>query len=218
MAKKTLSVPVGLVNYYIPSHVAAEKAGQPEAVVKDLARATSELPMKLRRVSTHWDGSFKIFPTAMYKEVVKIALKYDVDLKTGEGRNGIRIHIVEEWTSKDPEQTAVIVQGCIARSLGSIVGSVDEETGLRGSLARLSKKFDEMEIGDADGAIVDRVHDAQRKLEDAMTVAAAFALTEEYEELRSAVTASIEAELVASRTTLETKAAERIKARVGATK
>lgn len=209
MAKK-LSVPVGLINYYIPSPAAAKAAGKPDSVVEDLARAASDIPLRLRRLSTHWDGSFKIFPTALYGEVMKIAAKYDVDPKTGEGRNGIRIHVVEEWTSKDPEQTAEIVRGCIARSIHSIIGSVEDESGLRGSLAKLVKKFDEMSVQDADGAIVDRVRVARKKLEDAMTVVAAFALTEDYEELRAAVAASIEAELVAARSELEKKVASKV--------
>jgi len=212
MATKALSVPVGLVNYYIPSPAVAKAKNAPESLIADLSRAVWHVPKALHRIATHWDGSFKIFPTALYAEVLKIAREYDVDPKTGEGRSGIRIHIVEEWVTKDPEQTAIIVRGCIARSLHSIIGSVEEESGLRGSLAKLIKKFDAMEATEADGSIIDRINDSKRKLEDAMTVAAAFALTEEYSDLRAVVTTTIEAELEAARTVLVRETVKKLKA------
>lgn len=193
---KVLSVPIGMVNYNIPSPEAAKKRKAPEDLVKLLSKATWSIPGAMRSISTQWDGSFYIYPMVNDPAVKKLRDQWH-------DKNGIRFHVVEDWTSKNPEETAEIVRSCIARSLGEIIGSKgeggEEPSGLRGSLAKLAKRFEDLESTDADGLIVDRIHEAKAKLEDAMTVAAAFALTEEYEEMRKSVAATVEAELELAR-------------------
>jgi hypothetical protein len=193
---KVLSVPIGMVNYNIPSPEAAKKRNAPEDQVKTLSKATWSIPGAMRSISTQWDGSFYIYPMVNDPEVKKLKSLWD-------DKFGIRFHVVEDWTSKNPEETAEIVRACIARSLGEIIGHKgeggEEPTGLRGSLAKLAKRYEDLEATDADGLIIDRIHEAKAKLEDAMTVAAAFALTEEYEEMRKTVAAMVEAELELAR-------------------
>ena len=192
---KVLSVPIGMVNYNIPSPEAAKKRKVDEGIIKLLSKATWSIPGAMRSISTQWDGSFYIY--AMVNDPKIKALR---DLWND--KHGIRFHVVEDWTSKNPEETAEIVRSCIARSLGEIIGqkgdSGDEPSGLRGSIAKLVKRFDE--LGDeSDGLIVDRIQEAKAKLEDAMVVAASFALTEEYEELQKTVATTIESELELAR-------------------
>lgn len=193
---KVLSVPIGMVNYNIPSPEAAKKRKAAEDTIKLLSKATWSIPGAMRSISTQWDGSFYIYPMVNDPEIKKLRDKWN-------DQHGIRFHVVEDWTSKNPEETAEIVRGCIARSLGEIIGHKgeggEEPTGLRGSLAKLAKRYADLESSDADGLIVDRIHEAKAKLEDAMTVAAAFALTEEYEEMRKSVAATVEAELELAR-------------------
>jgi len=207
---KVLSVPIGMVNYNIPSPEAAKKRNAPEETVKFLSRATWSIPGAMRRVSIPWDGSFYIYAMVNDAEIKKIRDEWNEE-------KGIRFHVVEDWTSKNPEETAEIVRGCIARSLGDIIGSKgeepgDEPSGLRGSLAKLSKRYEELDSTDADGLIVDRIQDAKKKLEDAMVVAASFALTEDYEELRKTVVTTIEAELELARIEVGKVALSRMKA------
>lgn len=193
---KVLSVPIGMVNYNIPSPEAAKKRKAPEDLVKLLSKATWSIPGAMRSISTQWDGSFYIYPMVNDPKIKKLRDQWH-------DQHGIRFHVVEDWTSKNPEETAEIVRSCIARSLGEIIGQKgeggEEPSGLRGSLAKLAKRFEDLESTDADGLIIDRIHEAKAKLEDAMTVAAAFALTEEYEEMRKSVAATVEAELELAR-------------------
>lgn len=193
---KVLSVPIGMVNYNIPSPEAAKKRKAAEETIKTLSKATWSIPGAMRAISTQWDGSFYIYPMVNHAAVEKLRTLWDE-------KEGIRFHVVEDWTSKNPEETAEIVRSCIARSLGEIIGQKgeggEEPSGLRGSLSKLQKRYEELESTDADGLIVDRIHEAKAKLEDAMTVAAAFALTEEYEEMRKSVAATVEAELELAR-------------------
>lgn len=193
---KVLSVPIGMVNYNIPSPEAAKKRGAPEELVKTLSKATWSIPGAMKALSTQWDGSFYIYAMVNDAEIKKVRDEWN-------DKEGIRFHVVEDWTSKNPEETAEIVRGCIARSLGEIIGSPggagEEPSGLRGSLAKLQKRYEELDSTDADGLIIDRIHDAKKKLEDAMTVAASFALTEDYEELRKTVAVTIEKELELAR-------------------
>jgi hypothetical protein len=193
---KVLSVPIGMVNYNIPSPEAAKKRKAPEDLVKLLSKATWSIPGAMRSISTQWDGSFYIYAMVNDPEVKKLRDQWN-------DKHGIRFHVVEDWTSKNPEETAEIVRSCIARSLGEIIGQKgeggEEPSGLRGSLSKLAKRYEELEATDADGLIVDRIHEAKAKLEDAMVVAASFALTEEYEEMRKSVAATVEAELELAR-------------------
>lgn len=199
MAKKkakVLSVPIGMVNYNIPSPEAAKKRFAKEETIKLLSKATWSIPGAMRAISTQWDGSFYIYPMVNHAQVEKLRAIWNE-------KEGIRFHVVEDWTSKNPEETAEIVRSCIARSLGEIIGSKgeggEEASGLRGSLMKLAKRYEDLESTDADGLIVDRIQEAKAKLEDAMTVAAAFALTEDYEEMRKSVAATVEAELELAR-------------------
>lgn len=193
---KVLSVPIGMVNYNIPSPEAAKKRKASEEIVKFLSKATWSIPGAMKAISTQWDGSFYIYAMVNDAEVKKLRDEWHE-------KQGIRFHVVEDWTSKNPEETAEIVRSCIARSLGEIIGQKgeggEEPSGLRGSLAKLAKRYTELDSTDADGLIVDRIHDAKKKLEDAMTVAASFALTEDYEEMRKSVAATVEAELELAR-------------------
>lgn len=206
---KVLSVPIGMVNYNIPSPEAAKKRKAAEDTIKLLSKATWSIPGAMRSISTQWDGSFYIYAMVNDPEVKKIRDQWNE-------KEGIRFHVVEDWTSKNPEETAEIVRSCIARSLGEIIGSKgsegEEPSGLRGSLAKLKKRYEELEAGDADGLIVDRIHEAKAKLEDAMVVAASFALTEEYEEMRKTVAATVEAELELARVDAGKVQLERMKA------
>lgn len=206
---KVLSVPIGMVNYNIPSPAAAERRKAPEEVVKFLSRATWSIPGAMKAIATQWDGSFYIYAMVNDPEVKKIRDEWNDE-------QGIRFHVVEDWTSKNPEETAEIVRSCIARSLGEIIGSKgeggEEPSGLRGSLAKLAKRYTELESTDADGLIVDRIQDAKKKLEDAMVVAASFALTEDYEDLRKTVSATIESELELARIEAGKIAAEKMRA------
>lgn len=194
--KKVLSVPIGMVNYNIPSPEAAKKRKAAEDLVKFLSKATWSIPGAMKAISTQWDGSFYIYAMVNDAKVKKLRDEWHE-------KQGIRFHVVEDWTSKNPEETAEIVRSCIARSLGEIIGHKgeggEEPSGLRGSLAKLAKRYTDLEATDADGLIIDRIHDAKKKLEDAMTVAASFALTEEYEEMRKSVAATVEAELELAR-------------------
>jgi hypothetical protein len=206
---KVLSVPIGMVNYNIPSPEAAKKRKAAEDTIKLLSKATWSIPGAMRSISTQWDGSFYIYAMVNDPEVKKIRDQWNE-------KEGIRFHVVEDWSSKNPEETAEIVRSCIARSLGEIIGQKgeggEEPSGLRGSLAKLKKRYEELEAGDADGLIVDRIHEAKAKLEDAMVVAASFALTEEYEEMRKTVAATVEAELELARVDAGKVQLERMKA------
>jgi hypothetical protein len=167
-------VAFGLLNYYIPT-------GNP--------KIANSVPARLHKLAAPWDGSFWIYSMAVDAEIGRIVREYD-------GIEGSRFHRVRDWTAKDPAEIEKIVRDALTRTVGEIAKS------LKGSTASLRKKFDQMDSVDADGKIVDRVRDAQRKLKDVATVIASFALTEDYDEMREVVNQQIEAELVAARSDL----------------
>lgn len=189
-----LNVSVGQVNYYVPSPAKGKQAERSEGD-KTRARAAWMIPMALHKVATHLDGSNWYFNTSFYSEVKKVADEFDA-------KYGIKFYIVEEFTSKDPSVIERIVQDSLSSTVNSIAPSLKE------SIEVLIAKFDEMNLEDADGKIVDIVRENKAKLKNAMAVTASFGLLGDFKDVQEATAALLESELVRARTLLGEKMLE----------
>lgn len=194
-----LQVSVGLVNYYIPAvsrKYERHEKKSPEDQVRQ--RAAWAVPAGLHGLATRLDGSNWYFNTANYPEVKKIADEF-------EAKGGIEFYIHEEIQSKNPEVIERIVRTSLQRSMSAIAPS------LRQSIADLIAKFDEINLEEADGKIVDIVRENKAKLKNASAVVASFALTGDYQDLQESTAQVIESELVRARVILGKKQLELLK-------
>jgi hypothetical protein len=189
-----LNVSVGQVTYYVPSPA---KGKQAERSKDDQlrARAAWAIPAALHKVATHLDGSNWYFNTSFFEEVKRVTDDFDA-------KAGIKFYLVEEFTSKDPTVVERIVRDSLKATVNAIAPSLKE------SVEGLIKKFDDMNLDDADGKIVDIMRENRAKLVNAIAVIASFGLTGDYRDVQEATAALLEAEMVRARTILGEKLLE----------
>ncbi len=186
---------MGMVNYYVPS---PDPDRMEKKIVSFLTKAGRDIPRRMRRLGARWDGSFWIFNSALYPDVKKISDEFA-------GMHSIRFNILEEFSVRNPEQILAIVRESLQRSIEEIVPSLQSSvTGIKG-------KLDDLLIEDADTMLNDRIRDAKMKLEDVSIVIASFAFTEHFDEIRNAVTKTIESERQVAESVLAKESAKRLK-------
>lgn len=186
-----LNVSVGQVTYYVPSPA---KGKQSERSKDDQlrARAAWAIPAALYKFATHLDGSNWYFNTSFYEEVKRVCDEFDA-------KAGIKFYLVEEFTSKNQDVIERIVRDSLRSTVGAIAPSLQE------SIQGLIKKFDEMNLEEADGKIINIVRENRAKLVNAIAVIASFGLTGDYRDVQEATAAILEGELVRARTILGEK-------------
>ena len=193
--KPTPKIMMGMVNYYVPS---PDPDRMDKKIVSFLTKAGRDIPRRMRRMGARWDGSFWIFNSALYPDVKLISDEFA-------GHHNIRFNILEEFTVRNPEQIFAIVKESLQRSIEEIVPS------LQSSVAGIKGKLDDLLIEDADTMLNDRLRDARAKLEDISIVVASFAFTEHFDEIRNAVTKTIETERQAAESVIAKESAKRLK-------
>lgn len=188
------NISVGQVTYYVPSPAKGSQKDRSEAD-KLRARAAWAIPAALHKVATHLDGSNWYFNTSFYPEVQRIMEEY-------EAKAGIEFYPVEEFRAKDQKQIERIVEKSLERTINGIAPSLKE------SVEGLIKKFDEINLEEADGKIVDIIRENRTKLVNSIAVIASFGLTGDFKDVQEATAALIEAELVRARVLLGEKLLE----------
>lgn len=191
---KKSAIMMGMVNYYVPS---PDPRNMDKKMVSFLTKAGRDIPRRMRRLGARWDGSFWIFNSSLYPDVKKIADEFA-------GSFGIRFNTLEEFSVRNPEQIFAIVRESLQRSIEEIVPS------LQSSVNGIKGKLEELLIEDADTMLNDRLRDAKSKLEDVSIVIASFAFTEHFDEIRQAITKTIETERIAAEKIIAKETANRL--------
>lgn len=193
---KKPAIMMGMVNYYVPS---PDPDRMDKRIVSFLTKAGRDIPRRMRRLGARWDGSFWIYNSSLYPDVKKIADEFA-------GNSNVRFNVLEEFVVRNPEQIFAIVKESLQRSIEEIVPS------LQASVGGIKGKLDELLIEDADTMLSDKLRDARAKLEDVSIVIASFAFTEHFDEIRNAVTQTIESERMAAERSIAKEAAKRLEA------
>jgi hypothetical protein len=188
---------VGQLNTYVPSvlkvgdrwYAGKRRKEVDEETAKLLKQAAWKIPSALHRFAAHLDGSNWVYPMA-FDDRAKI-LKDEFD-----GKAGINIYVSEKVTWENEAELWRAITNAVAETVDDIKES------LKGSLKDLESRFDELDMTDADGLIVDKVRVAKASLKDISFVIASLALSDDFREGEKGVEMAIEAGLVAARTTL----------------
>jgi hypothetical protein len=190
MATKKPSV--GQINTYVPT---VRKEGTrffvkgravTEEVATFLKRAAWKIPSSFHEFALHLDGSNWTYQSAFLDRAKAVKDEFDT-------KHGVKIYLSEKIEWENDGELWRMIQDATVEAVDDIKES------LKGSLATLVKRFDELESTDADGLIVDRINEAKGKLKRLSFVMASLALSDDFREGVKGIEEAIEAGLVATR-------------------
>lgn len=189
-------VKIGQINTYVPTVEKCPETGTwflsrgrrpiDEETAKFLRQAAWKIPHLCSEFAVKLDGSNYKFQSGLWDHAKAIKERFG-------GKHGIRIYAspTVTWDNEEDQWAE------ISEAINIAVESIKES--LKGSLAALSKRFDEMDPTDADGAIIDRVNEAKNRLKRLSFVIASFALSDDFREAEKGVAEVIESQLVLAR-------------------
>lgn len=189
---------VGQINTYVPtvrkdgSRFVVRGRVVDEETATFLKRAAWKIPSAFHEFALHLDGSNWTYQSAFLDRARAVKEEFDT-------KHGIKIYLSEKITWENAGELWRMIQDATVEAVDDIKES------LKGSLATLTKRFDELECADADGLIVDRINEAKSKLKRLSFVIASLALSDDFREGEKGIEEAIEAGLVATRLELGKK-------------